>query len=217
VEKFKWFISALKNALSVFRKSDPLDSVEAYETFMGTRSAFIAQKSLYGYLKTRMGMKYPKMFDDEQFVESINIAKWKIYAACLSDLAVFMTAQTLAHSGNKDEAMEIGRTLHENCVRSRFYQDEYKGDRDGLIREFSNRLELVDWVHASKFDGAFKTSPEALIKWSPVAEKLKEFDAPLVHNSIKFSWQAKRREFHSLYAHDAFIENWRDNNRINPE
>ncbi len=209
MEKFKWFLSALRNAFSVFKKADPIDSVKYYEEFMGSRSAFIAQKSLYGYLKTRMGMKYPKMFDDEEFVVSINIAKWNIYAACLSDLAVFMTAQTILQSGNKDESLEIAKTMHENCVRTRFDSEEFSGDCEELISEFANRLALVDWVHASKFDGAFSTSPKALIKWSPIAENLKKFDAPLVHNSIKFSWKAKRREFHSLYHHDAFIEDWR--------
>ena len=70
-------------------------------------------------------------------------------------------------------------------------------------------MALVDWTTASKFDGAFGTSPKALLHWSPIADELKKFDEPLVHNSIKFSWQAKRREFHTLYAHDQFIADWR--------
>jgi len=213
VEKFKWFLSELKNAFSAFKKADPLDSASSYENFMGTRSAFIAQKSLYGYLKTRMGMKYPKMFDDQEFVDSINIAKWNIYAACLSDLAVFMTANTLLQSGDKEEVLQIARTLHGNCVRSRFDMDEFAGDPDALITEFANRLALVDWSTASKFDGAFRTSPKALMHWSPIADELKKFDEPLVHNSIKFSWQAKRREFRALYAHDDFIADWRKNSQ----
>ena len=212
MEKFKWFFSALKNALSSFKKASALDTVSSYEEFMGTRSAFIAQKSLYGYLKTRMGMKYPKMFDDEEFVVSINIAKWNIYAACLSDLAIFMAAQTLLRTGDRDEALEIAGTLHKNCVYRRFDMDEFTGDADQLVDDFAKRLALVDWVSASKFDGAFGTSPKALLHWSPIEENLKKFDAPLVHNSIKFSWLAKRREFHSLYLHDAFIDDWRGQN-----
>ena len=212
MENFKWFLTAFKNAFSSFKKADPLDRISRYEEFMGTRSAFIAQKSLYGYLKTRMGMKYPKMFDDEEFVTSINIAKWNIYAACLSDLAVFMTAQTLLNSGDRDEALDMARKLHKNCVYQRFDVDNFTGEKSELINEFANRLAFVDWVGACKFDGAFGTSPLALLKWSPIAENLKKFDAPLVHNSIKFSWQAKRKEFHSLYRHDAFIADWRDHN-----
>ncbi len=209
MENIKWFIASIKNAFSVFKRANSLDNVANYQEFMVTRSAFIAQKTLYGYLKTRMGMQYPKMFEDDAFVKSINIAKWNIYAACLSDLAVFMVAQTLLHTEDRNEAVKMAKTLHESSIRSRFGDGEFQGDIEALIKDFSTRLDTVEWDNATQYDGAFSTSVVALIKWSPIAENLKKFDKPLVENSIKFSWQAIRREFHKLYMHDKFIENYR--------
>ena len=45
--------------------------------------------TLYGYLKTRMGAKHVIMFEDKSFLNSINIAKWHIYATSLTDCTFF--------------------------------------------------------------------------------------------------------------------------------
>ena len=46
--------------------------------------------TLYGYLKTRMGAKHILMFEDKNFLNSINIAKWHIYTASLIDCTFFV-------------------------------------------------------------------------------------------------------------------------------
>ena len=82
--------------MSPWKRLEPVDSSKAFGEFLAARAAFVSQKTLFGYVKTRMGMKYPKMFQDEIFIESLNISKWQVYAACLSDLAIFMAAQVYA-------------------------------------------------------------------------------------------------------------------------
>ena len=61
--------------------------------FIATRAAFVSQKKLYGYVQTRMGMDYAKNFQDEVFLASLNIAKMHVFAACLSDLAIYAVAE----------------------------------------------------------------------------------------------------------------------------
>ena len=60
--------------------------------FVRTRAAHVSQTSLYGYLRTRAGTRYPELFADEKFLESINIAKWHVWLACMSDLWVYAGA-----------------------------------------------------------------------------------------------------------------------------
>jgi hypothetical protein len=67
----------------------PIDSPEALAHFIETRASYMAQTSLYGYLRTRMGMRYPELFDDDVFVVGINLAKWQIWLDCLGDLSVY--------------------------------------------------------------------------------------------------------------------------------
>ena len=59
------------------------------QKFIQQRSAHVTQTTLYGYLKTRIGVKYTAMVDDEVFSKSINIAKWNIYMIAIADCAFY--------------------------------------------------------------------------------------------------------------------------------
>ena len=52
------------------RRAVPINDRASLRRFLETRSNFVAQTSLYGYLRTRAGMIYPQLFDDDTFVQS---------------------------------------------------------------------------------------------------------------------------------------------------
>ena len=54
-------------------------NVDDLAEFIQTRSSYVAQTSLYGYLKTRMGTRFRQVFEDDKFLPSINKAKWRTY------------------------------------------------------------------------------------------------------------------------------------------
>ena len=82
------------DSLTIRFRQGPITTVEGLTEFVQTRSAYVAQTSLYGYLKNRMGIKYPEMFADETMAQSIDLAKWRTYGSCLADLAIFAGAST---------------------------------------------------------------------------------------------------------------------------
>ena len=86
----------------------PIDTLESLKSFLDSRSAFVAQETLYGYIKTRSGTRHVQLFTDDLFVSSINIAKWRLYIACLSDLSVYAGAVIAARTraaGDEDTAL----------------------------------------------------------------------------------------------------------------
>ena len=83
---FKIYLFALFKAFVPKKK---IDNFDALEDFIQTKSAWVTQVTLYGYLKTRMGAKYVLMFEDEIFLGSINKAKWNIYSTALQDLTFY--------------------------------------------------------------------------------------------------------------------------------
>ena len=85
----------------------PVDSVTALEKFVATRSAYVAQKTLYGYVKTRMGIRYAAMFEDKNMIASLNIAKMHVFAACLADLSIYAVA-TAVHGRSVPNDFEQG-------------------------------------------------------------------------------------------------------------
>ena len=196
--------------LTVRRESAPLDSLSGLCRFVSTRAAFIAQKTLYGYLKTRMGTRYPSMFEDDVFVQSINAAKLNVYVACLSDLAIFAVKHALRDApvgeGVDDE---LRRRLALRCFE-RGLADNAEEARGAAgfspaeaVAAFERRLAFWDWHDGPSGTDIFAESPAALVRWAPIAPELKKYDEEIVRNSVKFAWREVRRQFEKRVDGDA--------------
>ena len=83
---FKIYLFAMFKAFIPKKKIKNLDHLEE---FIQTKSAWVSQVTLYGYLKTRMGTRYVLHFENDTFMDSVNLAKWNIYAVALQDLTLF--------------------------------------------------------------------------------------------------------------------------------
>lgn len=177
------------------KRLEPVVDGAGLSSFLQTRASFVAQTSLYGYLRTRAGMRYPELFDDEPFVASINIAKWQVWLACLSDLSVY-AGGLLARSPQADPA-RVG-TLVCALVDDILAQTGVPPDAGEAFaddaRQLRERLAGCDWRAIEDGEQAFSASPEALMRWAPVIDELKQLDEGIVRNSIRFRWQEVRRD-----------------------
>ena len=79
-----------------------IKSKDDLQKFIQQRSAHVTQTTLYGYLKTRIGVKYTAMVDDEVFSKSINIAKWNIYMIAIADCAFFTFSYLISEKNLKE-------------------------------------------------------------------------------------------------------------------
>ena len=156
----------------------------------------MAQRSLYGYLKTRIGTRYPRVFDDEIFVQSINIAKFYVFDACLSDLAVYAAATALKDQPVTDEERSA---LALRCFRRGIEDNLGEAPADFDVKksgeDFERRLKGTDWAEGALHRDNFRLSPAALVNWAPIADHLKLEDSEIVKNSIKFAWRDIREQF----------------------
>ena len=83
-----------------------IKSKKDLENFIQERSAHVTQTTLYGYLKTRIGVKYIAMIEDEVFLKSINIAKWNIYMVALADCAFYVFSYLMTEKNLKENDCE---------------------------------------------------------------------------------------------------------------
>jgi hypothetical protein len=83
---FKVYLFALFKAFIPKKK---ITNIDELEHFIQTKSAWVTQVTLYSYLKTRMGTRYVLHFDNDEFMASVNLAKWNIYSVALQDLTFF--------------------------------------------------------------------------------------------------------------------------------
>jgi len=179
----------------IFSKYRQIKSLEQVKNFIQEQSAQVSQMTLYGYLKTRMGAKHVLMFEDKEFLKSINIAKWHIYAASLIDCTFFCFSYLYKERNfsNTEEAnkifFEILNTEKANGMNSDAYENATK--------EFNSRYQKINWTNYCDTK-PFEYSSNALYLWSPIAEELKKLDKKIVLNSMLLKWNNVQIDFKRL-------------------
>jgi hypothetical protein len=198
------------------RDNGPIDSVGELERFVASRSAFVAQHKLYGYLKTRMGTRYPSMFEDDVFIQSVNIAKMHVFAACLSDLTVHAVAAATAGSTlTGDERTELARQCyHAGIDDNRDHAPD--GAETRWRKAFDARLDDIHWENMAAGGNAFSESPKALFRGAPIADELKRYDGEIIRNSVVFAWAEHIRALRRRLAPEAVVADWRTRGGASP-
>ena len=164
------------------------------QKFIQQRAAHVTQTTLYGYLKTRIGVKYTAMVEDEVFSKSINIAKWNIYMVAIADCTFYVFSYLMVEKNLKEnDCKEIYLDIIEKEKANGLSDEVYLKAK----REFSNRYEKIDF-HKYYLDNPFKESCMALYNWAPIADELKILDKEIVLNSMRLKWNLKIDEFKKL-------------------
>ena len=164
------------------------------QKFIQQRSAHVTQTTLYGYLKTRIGVKYTAMVEDEVFSKSINIAKWNIYMIAIADCAFYTFSYLISEKNLKEnDCKEIYLDIIEKEKSNGLSEEIYLKAKN----EFLNRYEKIDF-NKYYLDNPFKESCLALYNWSPIADELKTLDKEIVLNSMRLKWNLKIDEFKKL-------------------
>ena len=188
------------------RREKRIADHEALQHFLASRSSHVAQAALYGYLRTRAGIRYPELFDDDDFVRSINLAKWHVWLACLSDLSVYAGVLLKLRSHATNEQVEhVMRTAVEAILTGTGIPDDAGPDFAQDAPRVGTRLLGCDWASMQDGEMPFSRSPQALVRWAPVVDEFKREDDEIVRNSVRFRWQEIRRELRRNIDADALI------------
>ena len=186
------YLFPIKRIFSKYRQIKSLDEVK---NFIQEQSAQVSQMTLYGYLKTRMGAKHVLMFEDKDFLNSINIAKWHVYAASLVDCTFFCFSY-LYKERSFSKTEEANRIFFEilNIEKANgMNSDAY----EIATKEFNSRYEQINWVNHCN-SKPFEYSSNALYHWSPIADELKKLDKKIVLNSMFLKWNNVQDDFKRL-------------------
>ncbi|MDX1432092.1 MAG: esterase [Gammaproteobacteria bacterium] len=182
-----------------WKRRSPVADPSALREFLETRSSYVAQYSLYGYLRTRAGTRYPELFSNDNFVVSINIAKWHIWLDCVSDLGVYTGGLIASRTGAPPERIGALMTASVDAVlREAASPAEAGAEFDGHADRVRARLAMCSWTAVPDDGTPFVESPASLVYWAPIVESLKELDDEIVRNSVRYRWQEIRRELRRL-------------------
>ncbi len=186
---FKVYLFALFKAFIPQKKITNFDELES---FIQSKSAWVSQVTLYGYLKTRMGTRYVLHFENDKFMDSVNLAKWNIYSVAIQDLTLFTFSYLKSNFNyqNTDKAKDIFLKILDDETTNKMPLD--------IIEEaklnFDQRLQNINWDTYYK-DLPFNPSALSLYKWAPIADELKTLDRKIVLNSVILKWDIVKKEF----------------------
>ena len=186
---FKIYLFALFKAFIPKKKLSNLDELE---NFIQSKSAWVTQVTLYGYLKTRMGTRYVLHFENDKFMGSVNLAKWNIYAVALQDLTFFVFSYLKENFNYQDigKAKEIFLKILDDETTNNMPLDIIELAK----KNFEERLQNINWEMYHK-DLPFNLSALSLFKWAPIADELKTLDRKIVLNSMILKWDIVKKEF----------------------
>tara|TARA_B100000424_G_C22592554_1_gene331951 strand:- start:132 stop:569 length:438 start_codon:yes stop_codon:yes gene_type:complete len=139
-----------------------------------------------------MGTRYVLHFENDEFMKSVNLAKWNIYAVALQDLT-FFTFSYLKVNMNYDDvnkAKDIFLKILDDEISNKMPLD--------IIEEakinFNERLKKINWnIYCD--DLPFNLSALSLYKWAPISDELKTLDRKIVLNSVILKWDIVKKEF----------------------
>ena len=178
----------------ITNKFKSINSKEDLQNFIQERSAHVTQTTLYGYLKTRIGTRFAIMVEDEKFSNSINIAKWNIYVAAISDLTLYVFSYLIDKKNLKQNDSE---EIFLNIINKELKNGLNKNIYENAKNEFTLKAKTINW-NQYYLSNPFKESGLALYKWSPIADELKVLDKEIVLNSIKLKWNLVENDFKDL-------------------
>jgi len=192
LEDFKVYL------LAMFKGILPKKKIKNFldlEEFIQKKSAWVSQVTLYNYLKTRMGTKYVLHFDNDVFIDSINLAKWNIYIVSLQDLTFFTFSyiHNNFNIGDFEKSKRIYETIIDQEIKNGMPEDIAAHGKKTFIERYEN----VDW---KKYYSSLPFNPSALAlyKWAPIADELKTLDRKIVLNSMILKWDNIKDEFVKL-------------------
>jgi len=203
MKKIRDYFSVMGKSFLIWSKPPALSDIDTLAGFCLQRASYVAQTTLYGYLRTRAGLQHFNLFTDKKFTAVLKPARTRLVLVCLDDLTVYAAAM-VPDLGEQKRA-ELAGELFAHGIAA--LQDEAlpQTELNSVQKDFEARSRLIDWTARAAPDkgiAAFRKSADALIELAPIVDDLKKYDNEIVTNSMHFKWHGVRSQLRErLDAH----------------
>lgn len=172
-----------------------LNSVPALVDFTEKQSAYVSQVTLFGYIKTRAGTSWPKLFEDDTYLISLRTARSHFFAACVSDLSLFFAARLFVGARlSAEQSAQLAVYIAEQVLLNLQQDDIDPSAFVDVVHRTRQRADVMAWEEAATTAMAFASSAEAFMKWAPVTDEFKALDEEIMRNSLHLRWIGIRRD-----------------------
>jgi len=193
---FEGLLKFIHSLQIILGQKKQIDEIESLMSFVSSRSSYITQVSLYGYLKARAGTSYVSLIKDPIFASAMKNARNNIFFACLTDLTLYVLKTILNRKQDNFQNFDSLALHFFTQTLAKVSQEVFEIlKREDIILKFENHLRKHNWKDTDDSHDFFSGSRSALLKWAPVVEEFKILDEEIVSNSIRFKWLRVCQEF----------------------
>jgi len=191
-------------------RNDPFHSLDDLGEFLQTRASFVAQVTLFGYLKTRMGTKHRVLFEDEVFSVAIQDAAARLFTTCLADITLYTMARLVRDGGlEQARASKLAQEIYSKHIRIGLEDFPREELREKIISDgdsrMAGRIKVAKWPELVDIYGTFRPSEVDIIRFAPVSEDFKERDKTIVGNSVRLKWNDIRAQLVKRLKEPEFV------------
>lgn len=167
-------------------------------------AAFLAQGSVYSYLRARTLLAAPKLFDNDDFVFALDICKWEGFASAAQDLILILEGDLRGHDlGDRARLADTLVALYEATlalepVPSHRAQTGW----EDLVLAFRRRAEQAVDNPPRTADEICVGTARILMAHAPVEEPIRESDMPMVQNNVAFRFVDFKRRMRRDFDYD---------------
>jgi len=191
-----WLLT-LRNKLGLAPRP-VLNSLPSVVEFTAKQSAYVSQVTLFGYIKTRAGTSWPKLFEDDTYLVSLRTARSHFFAACVSDLSLFFAARMFIEGQlSAKQAEKLAAEIAQQVLITPDIDEHEDIDPNAfqdIVHRTRQRASTMKWEEAATTALAFHSSAEAFMRWAPVTDEFKASDEEIMRNSLHLRWIGIRRD-----------------------
>ena len=174
------------------KPKQPLTKQSELIEFIHRNASFVSQVTLLTYIKARAGTQYPKLFENPEYLKSIEIARSHLYASCVADLAFYVINEHCLNDIQKKATHAILSNLVDEVFSFAKCDETIIKRSDEMKKKCEKNLKAL---RSKAIDHKlFKMSSDTFFRWAPMAEEFKKDDEEIMRNSIHFRWIEVRRE-----------------------
>ena len=193
---FKEISEFFRPFIRIFDKPKKIENYSDLKKFIKEQSLWVSQVTLLGYLKTRMGTQYVKAFENKDLINSINLAKEQICIISFQDLNLCLLSYMKIN--NLTDLTKSSLQIHQEIIEETPLELS-KEEIQKNINYFKQRILHIDWLNHFN-NNPFNQSCNALFKWAPIADELKQLDEEIVLNSMALKWNNIVNDFKNLIS-----------------
>lgn len=163
--------------------------------------AFLAQGSIYSYLRARTLLAGPKLFGNDDFVFALEICKWEAFASATQDLIIVLEGDLRDMDlGDRSILPDTLVELYETTLGLEKIP-EHRADRgwNDLVARFRPRIAEAVRNPPRPADEISPGTARIIMEHAPVEDPIRLSDLPMVQNNLAFRFvdykRRMRRDF----------------------